>query len=200
MPKAVPESSTTRRHRLAEFIEEAGTIMVRPCKTCERHGRVCKVHVRSGKCGQCLRRGQRCNLQITRSEWERLRERRRQLRDQLAAASSSTRRAREALDRANETEMRVRQELDLLEQEEAEAISVEEAGIEQQEADEISESALLAFPVETSSSGPHLGPETWNAIDGGFDLDSEFWIPDPFAPGNGGGGQSDEMRQSVPAN
>ena len=72
MLKSVPGKSTLRRHRLAEFVELFGDTMVKKCDTCSKHGRVCKVHLRSGKCSECLRRGQRCNVRVTESEFKRL--------------------------------------------------------------------------------------------------------------------------------
>ena len=71
--------------------------------------------------------------------------------------------------------MRLRQQLDLLETREAEAIAVEESSIEQQELAESSEVANDALLFDQGIPGLHLGPETWNAMDGGFDLGSEFW-------------------------
>lgn len=159
--------------------------MVKPCKTCAKHGRVCKIHIRSGKCGECLRRGQRCDVKVAESEWEEFKEERARLRRRLANAQRAQRLAREAEDRARramnaefEKEMRVRQEMDLLEDRIGEAIAVEEALIEEQEAEE---RALADLPSDCV--GFSLSPNTWNAFEGGFNLDSEFWsIPMDTGP------------------
>ena len=86
MPKLQTKSSTTRRHELAAYIDEAGDIMVKPCSTCSKRGRVCKVHIRSGRCSECLRRGQRCDLRVTQSEWDRLKKERVKLRKSIEEA------------------------------------------------------------------------------------------------------------------
>ena len=52
MPKSQPKSSTTRRKQLTDFVDSSGDIMVKACSTCVKHGRVYKVHVRSGKCSE----------------------------------------------------------------------------------------------------------------------------------------------------
>lgn len=183
MPKADKSSSTQRRQRLAEFIDSEGTTMVKPCQTCTRHGRVCKVHIRSGKCGECLRRGQRCDVKVAESEWKYLKEERLRLRRKLLDAQDAQRRARESEDRARravnaafEKEMRIRQQMDLLEDKAAEAIAVEEASIEEQEAEE-----ALAALEPSEAPGFALHPNTWNTMEGGFNLDLDFWSipPDP---------------------
>ena len=173
MPK---DTSTERRIRLAEYIESEGTTMVTPCATCSRHGRVSRVHVRSGKCNECLRRNQRCDIRVSQSEWNRLEQERKRLRDAIKDAFHVQEQARKEADLARERqqtafarEMRLRQQLDLLDKKEEEAVAAEYAGIEQEEVD----AAALEFAVNTP--GLTLGPETWNAIEGGFDLSLEFW-------------------------
>lgn len=100
MPK--DNSSTERRKRLAAFIEERGTIMVKPCATCAKHGRVCRVHVRSGKCSECLRRNQRCDIRVSQSEWDRLKQERKRLRDAIKDAYHAQEQARKEADLARE--------------------------------------------------------------------------------------------------
>lgn len=185
MPKIRTETSTIRRHKLADFIDSSGEIMVKPCATCKKHKRVCKVHVRSGKCSECLRRGQRCDLQVTQSEWERLKAERVKLRSSIKEAHEAQEKAREELNVAFAREMRLRQQLDLLEKREAEAIAVEEANIEAQESEELLLNASL--PPEF---GPLLSPETWNAMEGGFHLDDEFWSLNSAAVATSSGGSS----------
>lgn len=172
-------SSTLRRKRLADFIDSAGDTMVKPCQTCEKRGRVCKVHIRSGKCSECLRRGQRCDLRVTQSEWDRLKNERLKIRRKLQDSRRAQDQARAVLTAEHEKEMRLRQQLDLLEEKEAEAIAVEEANIEEQEAEE-RESAQATVLLEGSHhTGLHLAPSTWNALEGGFDMDDDFWNIDP---------------------
>lgn len=188
MPK---DNSTERRKRLADYIEERGTIMVKPCATCAKHNRVCRVHVRSGKCSECLRRNQRCDIRVSQSEWDRLKQERKQLRNAIKDAYAAQEEARKEADLARERqqtafarEMRLRQQLDLLDKKEDEAVSAEYAGIEQ----EAAEAEALEFPADIS--GFSLSPSTWNAIDGGFDLSSEFWNVDSVGTVAGGSGSS----------
>lgn len=154
--------------------------MVKPCATCAKHGRVCRVHVKSGKCSECLRRNQRCDIRVTQSEWDRLKQERKRLRDAIKDAYAAQEQARKEADLARERqqtafarEMRLRQQLDLLDNKEAEAIAAEVAGIEQQEAEE------AELSIQPSDAlGFALSPSTWNALDGNFDLSSEFWTLD----------------------
>ena len=83
MPKHPAESSTARRHCLYKFINSFGENMVKKCATCEKHGWVCKVHIRSGKCSECLRRGQRCDVRVTQLEFQRLLSEKEKLRKQI---------------------------------------------------------------------------------------------------------------------
>lgn len=80
--------------------------------------------------------------------------------------------------------MRLRQQLDLLDKKEDEAVSAEYASIEQ----EAAEAEALKFPADIS--GFSLSPSTWNAINGGFDLSSEFWNVDSVRTVAGGSGSS----------
>jgi hypothetical protein len=72
MPKQLQLSSTVRRHRLYKFVKSYGEVMVKKCLTCVKHSRVCKVYVQSGKCSECLCRGQRCDIKVTELEFKRL--------------------------------------------------------------------------------------------------------------------------------
>jgi hypothetical protein len=88
--------------------------------------------------------------------------------------------------------MRLRQQLDLLEKRGAEAIAVEEADIEQQEADDAVGAETASLEGPTGDLALHLSPDTWNALSGGCDLPSDFWTlgPDetPLAEAGSSGG------------
>ena len=88
-------SSTSRRKDLPNFIDDHGTISMKSCSFCKSHKSVCRVHVRSGKCAECVRRGRKCDLQVTRSEWDRLRRKREKLLKALKEAREAQSRARE---------------------------------------------------------------------------------------------------------
>ncbi|KAF2741584.1 hypothetical protein M011DRAFT_491208 [Sporormia fimetaria CBS 119925] len=173
-----PSPSTLRRHRLCDFIDSAGKIMVQKCKTCAKHDRVCKVHIRSGKCSECLRRGQRCDVKVTESEFRRLAAEKKKLQGRLMesrkAQDDALKLQREAMllqEKALENlrvarlrEERLRQQLDLLGRESDEAVSVEMRALE--ELGELEPSEVMSFP--DSSDGPSLGlsPATWGAFEG----------------------------------
>ena len=96
-----PPSAALRRKRLADFIDSNGKEMVRPCGACVANKRVCRVHVRSGRCAECVRRGVKCNIRVTESEWDRLKKER----DSLLARIEA---AREESNKALAKEMRLR--------------------------------------------------------------------------------------------
>ena len=72
MLKYPPIFSTTYRHLLSKYINSASKIIVKKCSTCVKHNRVCKVYVRSGKYGACVRLGQRCDVRVSKSKFKRL--------------------------------------------------------------------------------------------------------------------------------
>lgn len=185
MPNPQRPSSTIRRRRLYDFVESAGEVMVKKCSSCERHGRVCKVHIRSGKCSECLRRGQRCDVKVTQSEFKRLAEEKVRLREKIqesrAAQEEAMRiheKALEDLKVARAREERLRQQMDLIDRRAEEAISVEERSIEEQEA---AEASSLLPEVETVGLSLSLSPSTWGALEGFGD---DFWeIPELLPAG-----------------
>jgi len=183
MPKSAPVSSTFRRRRLFEFVDSFGEVMVQKCSTCVKHGRVCKVHVRSGKCSECLRRGQACNVRVTESEFKRLVEEKEKLRSRIQESREAQDRAMRAHEKALEElrvararEERLRKQMDLLDRRAEEAIAVEERGIEEQEALESSE---LLPEVATEGLALNLSPGTWAAFEG---FPFEYWDASSVAP------------------
>jgi hypothetical protein len=60
--------------------------MVKKCSLCDKYSRVYKVHIRSGKCSECLRRGQRCDVKVTQSEFKRLAKEKDKLRRRIQEA------------------------------------------------------------------------------------------------------------------
>ena len=182
MPKS-KKSSTTRRHELFNFIDSNGSVldMVRKCSQCRQSGRVCKVHIRSGKCASCVRRNiSECDVRVTENEFSRLRRERERLRKAMESARTEAvmaqQRVVEAQAEANRSlskEMRLRKQLDALETKEGEAISVEERNIELQEQQENGLETLLPnFPPKDPGPDLALNPLTWNALEGTTD---DFW-------------------------
>lgn len=183
MPPSSAESSTVRRHRLAAFIDSCGDVIVQKCSTCNKHKRVCKVYLQLGKCSECVKRGQRCDVRVTRSEFDRLLKEKEKLLGQLKESREAQDAALRAQDRALEDlrvararEERLRQQIDLIDRRSGEAIAVESRNLD-----------LLEFIDNESSSleGPSdrfklaLSPSTWNAFEG-FPLD----FPDVALPSN----------------
>jgi len=175
------QSSTLRRRRLADFLDRFGEAAMKKCSTCAKHGRVCKVHVRSGKCNECVRRGQRCDLQVSKSEFDRMLKEKEKLQSKIAEAQRAQDAADEALQKALEErqiararEARLRQQMDLLDRRAAEAIAVEETCIEELEREE---QGIMDLPLASSDGGFMLSPLTWGALEGFSD--SVWDWPDP---------------------
>jgi hypothetical protein len=169
-------SSTLRRHRLAVFLDSFGSIAMKKCSTCAKHGRICKVHIRSGKCNECVRRGQRCDLQVTRSEFDRLIKEKSKLQQGISEAVRAQEEADEALQKALDArrtararEERLRRQLDLIDSRASDAIAVESEALVEPDQRGGDSAACLCL-----ESGPEfsLSPSTWNALDG---LDDSFW-------------------------
>lgn len=192
MPKP-KKSSTIRRRELFEYIESNGSTldMVRKCSQCRESGRVCKVHIRSGKCAACVRRNiSECDVRVTENEFSRLRREREKLRrameDARSAAMSAQQRVAEAQAEASQSlskEMRLRKQLDALEEREGEAIAVEERNIELQEREERAQEFVPDFPPDHPGPDLALNPFTWTAMEGTSD---DFW--DELIHGSGGNG------------
>ena len=157
--------------------------MVTKCSTCVKHKRVCKVGVRSGRCSECQRRGQSCDVRVTQSEFHRLLGEKEKLRKQIKesqeaqdAAMRIQEKALEDLRVARAREERLRKQMDLLDSRAETAVAVEERNIEELERNETD--ATMEFPTEPDGFGLHLSPSTWSAFEG-YPLD--FWV-DPNEP------------------
>lgn len=159
--------------------------MVQKCATCVKHGRVCKVHIRSGKCSECLRRGQRCDIRVTESEFkrlaaekEKLRVRIRESREAQDVAMKAHEKALEELRVARAREERLRTQMDLLDRRAEEVIAVEERNIEELES---VDSEVMAFDGSLERLGINLSPSTWSAIEG---LPLGYWEAVPPLDGS----------------
>lgn len=164
--------------------------MVKACSTCKKHKRVCKVHARSGKCNECVRRGQRCDIQVSRSEFDRLRAEKEKLLQGIADARRAQEEAHKALEAAHEAsrtafakEMRLRQQMDLVDRRADDAIAVEVANIEELEEQERQEEAARELSL-------NLSPTTWSALDG---LPEDFFVDSAFAAFVDSGGTASEV-------
>ena len=142
------------------------------------------MHVRSGKCSECLRRGQRCNVRVTESEFrrlaaekEKLESRLKESRDAQDAAMRLHEKALEELRIHRAREQRLRLQMDLLEKRAEEAIAVESRELE-----ELEQEGVMDFGE--SDPSVNLSPSTWGAFEG-FPVD--YWESFDLGPLVAGG-------------
>lgn len=188
-----PLTRTERRERQALLIESDGREMPSPCSSC-RNAKVvegqprprCVVDVRFGCCSQCVRRGySKCDVTVTWTEWERLRNQRRALKRKLDEAEEKV---TEAMARVH----RLRKQLRVAEDREEKSISKEFAELQKLPSE--GPGALEA------TSDCLLEPEgTLGELDGVFQLpiaswadfsmvqDDAFWnlLPESYSVGEG---------------
>ena len=158
MPAVRTRNSTTRRLDLADFIDSFGDIMVQKCSSCVQHNRVCKVHLRSGKCNHCNRKNIGCDVKVTQSEFRRLTEEKQKLRRQIDEALSAQAEALEMLRTARAREERLRKQMDLTDQRAAEAIAVEARALE--ELDTVEGQETLVPDTSAEGLALQLSPST----------------------------------------
>lgn len=164
-----PLTRTERRERQALLIESEGSEMPSPCSSCigakvaEGKSRPrCVVDVRFGCCSECVRKGySSCDVTVTWTEWERLRNQRRQLKRKLDEAEE---RVTEAMTKVH----RLRKQLRVAEEKEDRAISKEFVELQR----------LAPDAREGSNAPPEflLEPEgSASEIDGVFQLPLAEW-------------------------
>ena len=159
MPKS-PSSSSNRRRRLYEFVNSHGRSMPTPCGRCKADNLPCKVDIRSGNCGECIRRGRKCDLVVSRREWDRLSAERKRLEEQL-------KQAKRAVSEAISHEARLERQLEALEENSSRLVSRELASIE--ELERIETAAGSSLPDDPSDlSVLRLSPGFWTQVDEHF--------------------------------
>lgn len=157
---------------------------------------MCKVHIRSGKCAACVRRNiSSCDVRVTENEFARLRRDHERLRKAMeearcasVVAQQKVAEAQEEANRSLSKEMRLRRQMDRLQEKEGEAIAVEERNIELLELEEGGNELFDPdFPSDQPGPDLALNPLTWTSMDG---LPDEFWdlgpIPGDIAVGSSG--------------
>ena len=168
--KPSKSSSTVRRKNLGRHVEAYGDIMPTKCTPCKEANRVCRVHVRSGRCGACNNtNNKRCDIQVTASEFRRLVKRREVLKESLSQSNDELELARSALDAAHERfstalakVSRLSLELSQNETRAEEAIAVEDRSIREQEAEELSaELDLPSFESFPFDDRLLMDPTSW---------------------------------------
>lgn len=135
------------------------------------------MHIRSGRCGECVSRNSSCDVKVSSSEWSRLSKERSKLLAQIkearaasTAALEAERLAREVTSTARSKEERLEKQLALLDKRAEEAVSVADASLAEEE------SSLPAG--QPSVPELSLSPFTWSG-DAGLDPNDFF----PNAPG-----------------
>lgn len=164
-----PLTRRERRERRALLIESEGREMPSPCSSC-RSAKVpegqarprCIVDVRFGCCSQCVRKGYAgCDVTVTWTEWERLRNQRRELKRKLDEAEEKV---TDAMSRVH----RLRKQLRVAENREEKAIGKEFAALQELPLDG---PGALEAPAECL-----LEPEgTSEELEGVFQLPIPSW-------------------------
>lgn len=143
------------------------------CSPCKEAGRVCKVHVRSGRCGACnASNNPRCDIQVTASEFRRLAKERTSLKEKMSLHRAELDSARLALEAAHERysvalakEGRLLKQIEQNERRADEAISVEERGVAEQEFEEFqAELDLPSFDPFPFDDRLLMSPASWEAL------------------------------------
>jgi hypothetical protein len=68
MPKA-PRDSTSRRHRLADIIDNYSETIPTKCSSCKKYNRVYHIYIWSGRCGEYNYYGLRCDIRVIENKW-----------------------------------------------------------------------------------------------------------------------------------
>lgn len=159
-------SSTVRKRELASTIEEFGIKTSSPCGQCQTVYSECKVDLRSGKCAECIKYSRNCDLIVTRNEWEKMKNERRKLKQQINDSEATL---QQLLLRRSDL---LQQWVDL-EEKASEAIFQEMKNIEELERLEHTRQAAaptaeLEIPAEDSDYQQilQMGPQAWDFIDG----------------------------------
>jgi len=139
--------------------------MPTPCAYCKSHHLDCKVDLRSGRCAECVRRARKCDLVVTRAEFDKLRSIRLRLKEQLERAEDEEEKLveeQEALLVRIRTQQarirRLRKQLRFSERQEGAAFDKELASIEEAEEQERSLIASYAEPVSVDLPSVSLFP------------------------------------------
>lgn len=170
---ATKAPSTLRRERLAELIADFGEDMPTKCTPCKESGRICRVHVKSGRCGSCnSTNNSRCDIRVTSSEFRRLSKERASLKEKLRLHREELDAARLALEAAHERysialskEGRLLKQMEHNDSKADEAIAVEERGIQEQEVEEFfAEMDLPSFEPAPFDDRLIMRPDQWEDL------------------------------------
>ena len=171
MPKQKPSTSTNRRCRLCDFINSFREVIVQKCSTYAQNKRVCKVYIYLGKCSECMRYSQQCNVCVTELEFKRLAAEKEKLRVQIKesrnaqdAAIKAHKKALEELRVQRAREEQLQLQIDLLDCRAKDAIAVKSREIKELKREEASQTIEFARP--SKSLALNLSPSTQSAFEG----------------------------------
>lgn len=176
MPKSTSDISwKERKQRLSHNISADGFTMPTKCFHCTSAGVPCVMDLRTGRCAECARHGQSCNSQVTRIEYEKIRKSREKIAAQLEAAEEEEDELTRKLLEHRSRVRRLRKQLRMKEQKEAQAQDAEASSIaeaERLEAELLSASSE-PIPAGLESFEPYpfdgrllMSPEQWSTLEG----------------------------------
>lgn len=164
-------NSHQRRHRLARIIRENGIEMPSPCKKCinARTKEKCVVDLSSGRCAPCVAKGRKCDLVVTRLEFDKLRKSKEKLRRQIEESRKERASLWSKILEVEARNMRLEKQLEKAEVQESDAVEREMASIEELEQEEArlaESSAVLTSDVFVGQDVLQLTTSDWALIDG----------------------------------
>lgn len=186
-------SSRIRRKALSSEISRTGIEMA-PCTDCRnakpKRGErkpPCIVGARSGRCSECVRKGyQKCDVTVSRLEWERLRDSRDQMRIDLEKAEEREAELMQQLLTHRARTIRLRKQLRQAERRTERAVAEELDDIEEAERVEASvlfdsEPGVVAEERSFFHDIIEMPPEDWASLDGLLDFPLEVPSSQPEA-------------------
>lgn len=184
MPKV---SATIRRNHLADRVRKRDHRMPSPCGACRRASKKCLVDALSGYCARCLEKHLKCDLVVTEADWGRLDQACEKVEKELKDTVAQVFAAEESCPVLLSKQLRLLEQLELLDRREKEMFARELSSIkeleklEQENAQNASPSSNTAVDssVAEPSLSPFLGPMSpaVPASLGDFDATQISWSP-----------------------
>ena len=198
----VRTSKHKERNLLADKIDTRGTEMS-PCSSCKKHNRTCVVlNEQSKRCGECVRRGYRCDVigpsdgdwKVLDREEQRLAFETRITREAVATAMAKLNRLelqRDLLKKRGSEMLRrglqTLDELDAVEQKEKEELEREER--ERDEQQKLDDSSRASLGLDPTNHDFFASPAEGDPL-AGVDFSDPFWATLGFAGGTPRASQS----------
>lgn len=175
----MPSQATLDRQNLSHEVDSNGIEMA-PCTGCQNTKRKpgdppirCLVGPRSGKCSNCIRKGYKCDVAMSRPQWEKLRDTRDKLRHEIEKIEEEEVELMHKLAARRSKKIRLRKQLRLSERRTDDAVAQE---LEELEAAEDAENELLGLDLGPLVEVPELpfsfhgilemSPQGWGSLEG----------------------------------